>query len=566
MNNNNFNLVAAIILALGIMAGWQYFYERPKLAALTNKHQNYNKQMEKVKSDSILSTPTTEVFVERNAAVSSNGSRITIATKRINGSISLKGLRFDDITLVDYKRDISNNSPEVELLSPSNTKTAYFVETGWHNEFAGTALPDQNTVWKANSNLLEEGKTVDFTWINSDKVEFIVSVKIDQNYMFSIEQKVKNYSTKPIALRPYGIINRMYTSTEASNSILHEGPIGSIGQKLEDVTYEKIKDKKTQNFDRNRVNWLGITDKYWLTALIPDKQFEYNANFSYGVVNGQDRYQVDFLGIQQIVEPGKELSMTNLLFTGAKKVKLLDDYSKEYDITLFDRAIDFGIFYVLTKPLFHVLNFSYQYFGNFGVSILIVTVIIKLLMFGIANKSYRSMKKMKKLQPEVERIKDLYSDDKTRLHQEIMALYKREKVNPLSGCLPLVIQIPVFFSIYKVLYVTIEMRHAPFFGWIKDLSNSDPTSIFNLFGLLAFTPPQLLMIGVWPILMAITMYMQQRMSPEPADPVQASVMRFMPLMFLVMFSRFPAGLLIYWTWNNILSIVQQYYINKLDKS
>lgn len=566
MNNNNLNLIAAIVLALGIMAGWQYFYERPKLAALTSQHQAYNKQMDKVKSESKLTVPEAEVLLERNAAVTSNGSRIKIATKHIHGSIALKGLRFDDISLADYRRDIGDDSPEVELLSPSNTKAAYFVETGWHNEFAGTKLPDQNTVWKANNNLIEKGKPVDFTWINNDNVEFIVSVKIDENYMFSIEQKVINHSSKPIALRPYGIINRIYTQTEASNAILHEGPIGAIGDKLEDVTYEKIKDKKTQNFDVNKVNWLGITDKYWLTALIPDKRFVYNSNFSYGIVSGQDRYQVDFLGGQQIIEPGKEFSITNLLFTGAKKVNLLDHYEKEYGITLFDRAIDFGIFYVLTKPLFHVLNFSYKYFGNFGVSILIVTVIIKLLMFGIANKSYRSMKKMKKLQPEVERIKDLYNEDKTRLHQEIMALYKRESVNPLSGCLPLLIQIPVFFSIYKVLYVTIEMRHAPFFGWIQDLSSPDPTSIFNLFGLLDFTPPSLLMVGVWPILMAITMYMQQRMSPEPADPVQASVMRFMPLMFLVMFSRFPAGLLIYWTWNNILSIVQQYYINKMDRS
>ncbi len=564
MNNNNFNLLLAIILALGIMAGWQYFYERPKLAALTSQHQNYNKKMDQIKTESKIALPAEEIFVDRNLAISSD-SRVKISTKHINGSISLKGLRFDDITLADYRRDISDNSPEVELLSPSNTKTGYFVETGWHSEFSGTTLPDQNTIWKASSNILEEGQPVTFTWKNNDNIEFIVTVKIDQNYMFSIEQNIINNSPKPIALRPYGIINRIYTATESSNSILHEGLIGAISDKLEDATYENIKDKKTKHFDAGRVNWIGITDKYWLTALIPDKNLEYSSNFSYGVVAGQDRYQVDFLGPQQVIEPGKKLTVNNLLFTGAKKVNLLDDYSTEYDIKLFDRAIDFGIFYVLTKPLFHILNFSYKYFGNFGVSILIVTVMIKILMFGIANKSYRSMKKMKALQPEVERIKDLYGEDKTRLHQEIMELYKREKVNPLSGCLPLLIQIPVFFSIYKVLYVTIEMRHAPFFGWIHDLSSPDPTSIFNLFGLLAFTPPSFLMIGVWPILMAITMYMQQRMSPEPADPVQASVMRFMPLMFLVMFSRFPAGLLIYWTWNNILSIIQQYYINKLSK-
>jgi YidC/Oxa1 family membrane protein insertase len=491
---------------------------------------------------------------------------VTISTPKIHGSINLQGLRFDDLTLADYKTNLSDNAQGVNLLSPSNTKESYFVEIGWHNDFAGTKLPDANSVWAADHETLDVGNPVNFRWKNDDNVEFILSVKIDQNYMFSIEQSLVNKSGKPIAVRPYGIVNRIYKSDESSNSILHEGPIATIDDKLEDITYESIKDKKSKKFTNGKVNWIGITDKYWLTALIPDQRYEYTSNFVYGVSNGEDRYQVDFLGNQYVVDAGKKIDFNLMLFTGAKKVNLLDTYSKEYNIKLFDRAIDFGIFYIITKPLFHFLNFFYQYFGNFGISILMVTVIIKLVMFGIANKSYRSMKKMKSLQPEIERIKDLYAEDKTRLNQEIMALYKREKVNPVSGCLPLLIQIPVFFSIYKVLYVTIEMRHAPFFGWIKDLSAPDPTSIFNLFGLLAFNPPSMLMVGVWPILMAITMYLQQRMSPEPADPMQANMMRFMPLMFLVMFSRFPAGLLIYWTWNNILSIIQQYYINKLDKS
>ncbi len=565
MNNNNFNLVVAMLLAVGIILGWQYFYEKPRLAALAAQHRGYHNEMSEIKVQSAIRAPEEHKPVERAEALTSN-NRVKISTPHLHGSIALKGLRFDDITLADYKQDVGNNESEVELFSPSNTKGAYFAEIGWNSDSNRTALPDSNSIWKADSNILETGKTVNLSWKNNDNIEFRVSVSIDQYYMFSITQSVINNSAKPVLLRPYGLINRTFTQVESSSNILHEGPIGAIADSLEEFTYENIKDKKAKRFESGKVNWIGITDKYWLTALIPDQRYGYSSNFTYGVLAGQDRYQVDFLGQQYIVEAGKSLDFTNLLFAGAKKVDLLDDYSEKYNIALFDRSIDFGIFYILTKPLFHTMNFFYKYCGNFGVSILLVTVIIKLLMFGIANKSYRSMKKMKALAPEIERMKALYGDDKTRFNQEVMELYKREKVNPVSGCLPLLVQIPVFFSIYKVLYVTIEMRHAPFFGWIRDLSAPDPTSVFNLFGLLAFTPPSYLMIGVWPLLMALTMYLQQRMSPEPADPIQASVMRLMPVMFLVMFSRFPAGLLIYWAWNNILSIVQQYYINKLDKS
>lgn len=563
MNNNNSNLILAIVLSVGIIFGWQYFIEKPRLAEMAQEHKNYSQEMKKVKAESAAVVVEENKVLDREDALKKS-ERVVISTPHLTGSISLKGLRFDDITLADYKQEISKNSPNVHLLSPSNTKHAYFAALGWHSDFAGTDLPDNNTIWTADKDTLDVDSKVKFSWKNKDNVQFIVTVSVDHNYMLTIEQATINGSSGPIAFQAYGIINRAYETIESSNSILHEGPIAAIEGKLEDITYEKIKDKKHQSFSNSKINWIGITDKYWLTSFIPDGRWKYNTNFTYTVQNGQDRYQVDFIGEKHILDAGKSIEFSNLLFVGAKKVDLLDAYSKQYDIELFDRAIDFGIFYILTKPLFHIMNFFHAYCGNFGISILLVTVIIKLLMFGIANKSYRSMKKMKELQPQIERIKAMYGEDKSKFNQEIMELYKREKVNPVSGCLPLLIQIPVFFSIYKVLYVTLEMRHAPFFGWIHDLSAPDPTTIFNLFGMISWTPPGFLMIGAWPLLMAATMYLQQKMSPEPADPVQATVMKFMPLMFLFMFSRFPAGLLIYWAWNNILSIVQQYYINKLS--
>lgn len=564
MGSNNSNLIIAIILSVGIIFGWQYFVEKPRLAAIAQEQKHYIKEMQNVKAESAAVALAESKILDRNAALQKS-DRVTISTPRLSGSISLKGLRFDDITLVDYKQDISKDSPNVHLLSPSNTSNAYFANIGWHSDFAGTELPDNNTIWTADRDILDIDSKVKFSWKNSDNVEFVLKVSVDNNYMISIEQVTVNGSSKPIAFQPYGIITRAYEATESSNNILHEGPIAAVNNTLEDMTYEKIKDKKNKAFANNKINWIGITDKYWLTSFVPDGRWKYNANFTYAIQNGQDRYQVDFVGEKHILEAGKTIEFSNLFFVGAKKVDLLDAYSAQYNIELFDRAIDFGIFYILTKPLFHVMNFFHAYCGNFGISILLVTVLIKLSMFGIANKSYRSMKKMKELQPQIERIKTMYGEDKSKLNQEIMELYKREKVNPVSGCLPLLIQIPVFFSIYKVLYVTLEMRHAPFFGWIHDLSAPDPTTIFNLFGLISWAPPSFLMLGAWPILMAATMYLQQKMSPAPTDPVQASVMKFMPLMFLFMFSRFPAGLLIYWAWNNILSIIQQYYINKLDK-
>lgn len=564
MNNSFANLVVAIILSILIVFGWQHFVEKPKIAKATAEKKAISRQIEKVKTEQKKSV--VNLIVGRDEAIT-QAPRVSIESELLAGSISLKGLRFDDLTLQKYRESLDEDSNKVALFSPSNSNTSYFAEIGWWSADQNITYPNADTMWKADKNKLTAGETLNLHWISPEKVKFIVSISLDENYLFTITQKTENGSSRPISTQYYGLINKTYAENpERMANILHQGMIGSIEGKLEETSYSNLKDDKRNNFAESEVSWLGITDKYWLAAFVPDQSELYRANYNYSQKYGNDKYQADFISNTKLIEPGASFALTHHLFAGAKKVDLLDKYESQYNIKLFDRAIDFGWFYILTKPIFNAMNFFYHYVGNFGISIMIVTILVKLVMFTLANKSFRSMKKMKKLQPEMERLKELYSDDKARLNQEVMALYKREKVNPVSGCLPLLVQIPVFFSVYKVLYVTIEMRHAPFFGWIRDLSAPDPTTIFNLFGLLSFTPPSFLMIGIWPIIMAGTMFLQQRMSPAPADPVQAQVMKFMPLMFLFMFGGFPAGLLIYWSWNNILSIVQQFYINKLDKN
>lgn len=561
MNYNILNLIAAIAFSVAIIFGWQHFYEKPRLANLAQEHKIYNKQMESVKQTSVSAT----IIPQRTEAVTDN-DRVKINSSTLKGSITLKGLRFDDLVLLDYKQDLSPDSKNVELFSPACCREAYFAELGWFSSNNAQDLPSADTIWQTDTNELTPETPLNLSWTNSKGVKFQVNITMDAHYLFTIKQTIVNNSNEPVIAQSYGLINHNYYAKEKLVNILHQGPIGVIAGQLKEYSYDDIKDKKTEKFSSSNVDWIGITDKYWLAAFIPDKASVYSSNFNYAVKGGFEKFQADFIAPTNTINAGEEGSYTHRLFAGAKQVKLLDKYTKELNIKLFDRAIDFGWFYVLTKPVFNAMSFFYSYVGNFGISILIVTVIIKLLMFTLANKSYRSMKKMKKLQPEIERIKNLYGDDKAKLNQEIMLLYKKQKVNPVTGCLPLFVQIPVFFSIYKVLYVTIEMRHAPFYGWIKDLSAPDPTTVFNLFGLLPFTPPSMLMIGAWPIIMAVTMFLQQRMGPAPTDPTQAQVMKFMPLIFLVMFSSFPAGLLIYWSWNNILSIIQQYYINKMDRS
>ena len=544
----NKNLILAIFLSVTILMGWNYLFEKPRL-------EKMHAATAQAKKQEVIVTKVIPQFKERSIEVD-HQDRIKIENNYLSGSLNLRGLRFDDLTLKGYKDSLDDHDNEVDLLSPSGTKESYFAEIGWHSG-AGLQTPDANTIWETNSKTLSDKSPVKLHWTNDKGVKFQIKLSLDKDYMFLIEQSVQNNSSESISFKSYGLINRSFAEKDIGTAILHQGPLAVIDDKLQEETFDKIKEKKYINFKPTNVSWIGISDKYWLNSFIPDKKLNYSSNFNYAVVQKAPKYQTDFLSESIILNPGDNNILEHRFFSGAKKVNLLDHYAEEFNIKLFDRAIDFGWFYILTKPMFHALNFFYGLIGNFGLSILLVTVIIKLLMFVMANKSYRSMQDLKALQPEVDRLKKQYENDQTKFNQELMALYQKHKVNPISGCLPMILQIPVFFSLYKVLYVTLEMRHATFFGWIHDLSAPDPTSMFNLFGLLPFTPPSFLMIGVWPVLMALSMHLQQRMSPPPTDPVQAKMMSLMPLILLVMFSSFPAGLVIYWTWNNLLSILQQ---------
>jgi YidC/Oxa1 family membrane protein insertase len=480
---------------------------------------------------------------------------------RLTGSVALVGARLDDLILTDYREAVPQDSPQITLLSPQGSAHPYFVDFGWTANDRGQAelVPDPKTLWQTANRALTPDQPLTLTWDNGVGLSFARTISVDQNYMFTVTQTVRNTGDEPIDLRPYGLVSRTDEPDTLGFYILHEGPIGAFNGELTELDYEDLREGGTINKSTTG-GWIGITDKFWLAALIPDQTEGIEARFVYSKPKGRDKFQVDYLSGTVTVAPGGEAEVTNRLFAGAKEVTLIDGYRDQFNITLFDRAVDFGVFYYLTKPLFYVLHEFNGWFGNFGLAILGLTVIINLIFFPLANKSYVAMSKLKKLQPEMMKLREAYGDDKQKMNSEVMALYKREKANPLAGCLPILIQIPVFFALYKVLFVSIEMRHAPFYGWVKDLSAPDPTSMFNLFGLIPFTPPDFLMIGVWPLLMGFTMFLQQKLNPAPPDPIQARVMMALPVIFIFLFATFPAGLVIYWTWNNVLSIAQQWVI------
>ena len=417
-------------------------------------------------------------------------------------------------------------------------------------------LPGSTTIWTSDSKQLKPGQPVTLSWKNGAGLKFERTYSLDEGYMVTVTQKVTNTGETPTALFPYGLIARSGTPDTLGFYILHEGPLGVFDGTLREYDYDDVQETRKTEVTSNG-GWIGITDKYWLAALVPDQAENFTYRFVHSIENKDDRYQVDYIGQSSSLAAGASIEITNRLFAGAKEVKLLDAYSEKFGIQNFDLAVDFGWFYFLTKPFFYAISWLNSYLGNFGLAILAFTVLVKAVFYPLANKSYRSMAKMRDLTPKLMTLREQYGDDKMRLNQEMMAIYKKEKVNPASGCLPILLQIPVFFALYKVLFVNIEMRHAPFYGWIKDLSVADPTSIFNAFGLIPWTPPDFLMIGIWPILMGLTMWLQQRLNPQPTDPVQAKVFMFLPLFFTFLLGTFPAGLVIYWTWNNLLSIAQQ---------
>jgi YidC/Oxa1 family membrane protein insertase len=543
------NLILAVILSALVLGGWYYFVDLPHLKQV--EIQQAALQKAKVKPAAVQ-----EVHFPSRAEALAVAPRVPIESEFLEGSISLRGARLDDLALVQFKETASAGSPPVKLLSPSGSEDVYFAEFGWLP--SGQAhVPGPQTVWQSSGGKLTPKTPVTLTWQNPEGAVFRIKISLDEHYMFTIEQQVLNHSGKALEISPYALLNRFHSLKEKEFYISHVGPVGVLGGTLKEVSYKDLMKNNKVGFEQTS-GWLGMGDKYWLTALIPaSKEARFDAQFSYAPVDGQPRYQADYVAAAEPIAPGAEGKYTTRLFAGAKKVGLLDSYMRTLDIPFFDRAVDFGWLYFLTKPFFKALQFFYRLFGNFGLAILTLTIVIKSLMFPLANKSYRSMNQMKELNPEIVRLREQYKGDKVRLNQEIMDFYKRKKINPMAGCLPILIQIPIFFALYKVLFITIEMRQAPFYGWIHDLSVPDPTSIFNLFGLLPFDVPPNLHIGVWPILMGTTMLIQQLINPPPGDPMQAKIMRFLPFMFVMLFSSFPAGLVIYWTWSNTLSILQQ---------
>ncbi|HEU5048005.1 MAG TPA: membrane protein insertase YidC [Rickettsiales bacterium] len=539
------NLILAMALSFLIMAGWQHFVEKPR--------QQQAQLAEKIHAQSEgLNKPEETQTPKSRQELLTESPRVSIHSTDVQGSLNLKGLRFDDLSLAQYRETLDPKSPEVILLSPAPAQDGYFAEIGWLSDNKNIKLPSEDTVWTADHPELTPTQPVTLSWNNGSGVTFYAKISLDEKYLFTIECSATDATGNPIALSNYAFINRVYDiKVHPTSGIMHEGPLGVFDGKLHEATYKTLIDNKEESYE-SKNGWLGIADKYWLAAFVPEQK-EFTSKLSYYSAKDRPHFQVDYRGSVQA-------HTTLHFFAGAKEMAVLDDYASRYHIPLFDHAVDLGWFDFLTKPILKMLTYFYNLTGNFGIAILILTVLVKLFMFPLASKSFRSMNQMKLLQPKINEIRERHKDDSLKMNQAMMELYKREKVNPASGCLPMFIQIPVFFSLYKVLYVALEMRHAPFFGWIHDLSAPDPTNLFTLFGLIPWEPPALLHLGIWPIIMCLTMVIQQRQSPPPADPTQAKMMKLLPLVMLFLFSSFASGLVIYWSWSNLLTILQQWYI------
>ncbi|MCA3562666.1 MAG: membrane protein insertase YidC [Aestuariivirga sp.] len=566
MNFENKNFILAIVLSMLIIFGWQYFYAGPLQQKLTAQTQVAETQQAATPvSGGAVPGMTPEAIAASREEALAKSPRLAIKTDYVSGSINLKGAMIDDLHLLRYRETIDPKSPTITFFSPSGTAGALFAEQGLVAATGATAkLPDSNTLWTAPAGaVLSENNPVTITWDNGAGLKFSRKIQISDEYLFTVEQTVENGSAAAVAMIPYARIQRQDTPVVSGYWVFFEGMLGWLDGSLHEIHYKDVNGQTEPDRRETTGGWVGFTDKYWAAAAIPDQTAPVTASFIHTKLGSRDLYQTDYLAkTAMVVPPGKSASSTSRLFAGAKVVRTINAIENLHQIQGFSYIIDWGWFYFLTKPFFHLLDWIKGLVGNFGVAILIATVLVKAAVFPLANKSYASMSKMKKLQPEMERLKKEYPDDKMKQQQEMMALYKREKVSPLSGCLPVVVQIPIFFALYKVILTSIELRHAPFFGWIHDLSAPDPTSLFNLFGLIPWTPPHMLMIGVWPIIMGITMWLQMRLNPTPPDPVQASLFNWMPVMFTFMLGTFPAGLVIYWAWSNTLSILQQSFIMK----
>lgn len=585
--DNSRNTFLAIALSIAVILAWQFLFITPKMEEERRAAEIQRQQAEQTQqADPALPDGTaSDIPAARNSETSSSANvpgsssdvpgsaaltreaalsrdvRVPIESSRLTGSINLKGARVDDLRLKGYRVTIAKNSPLVTLFSPSSLTDGYFAEFGYVGSDSSGAVPGSDTAWTlASGTSLTPSNPITLTWTNDKNVTFNRTISVDEDYLFTYIDGVVNNSDASVTLSPYGRVTRFSKPVSQATYVLHEGLIGFFGENgLEQITYANMEDEPSFTIDNAETGWLGITDKYWAAAMAPRGSFK--PRFSY-FQDGRPRFQSDFLSGAISIPAGDTVENKQLLFAGAKEVDVIDEYESVQDITSFELLIDWGWFYFLTKPTFYLLDWLFKLVGNFGVAILAGTVLIKAALFPLANMSYKSMANMKKLQPEMTAMRERLGDDKVKLQQEMMALYKKEKINPAAGCWPMLVQIPIFFALYKVLYITIEMRHAPFFGWIQDLAAPDPTTIFNLFGLLPFEVPAFLMIGVWPLIMGTTMFLQMQMNPTPPDPTQAMIFKWMPIVFTFMLATFPAGLVIYWAWNNTLSIIQQGFIMK----
>jgi YidC/Oxa1 family membrane protein insertase len=581
--NDQKNTLLAIVLSALVLIGWQFYFGLPQMEKQKQAQQQQQQSQQPgapaapgapsqqapgtaPPAPGQPSAPAAQTMTRESALAAS--PRVRIETPSVSGSIALKGARIDDLALIKYRETVDPKSPAVVLLAPSGSPHPFYAEFGWSPP-SGTQvkLPNSDTVWQQQgSGTLAVGKPVTLVHDNGEGLEFRRTIAIDDKYMFTIKDEVANKGAAPVTLYPYALIARHGIPQTLGYYILHEGLIGVFGDKgLQEETYADVEKKKAITFSAAN-SWLGFTDKYWAATLVPDTKTHIDAKFLLDQIGTTKVFQSNYLAPAVTIAPGATGATDGRLFAGAKEVSIIDGYNDTLGLNKFDRLIDWGYFYFITKPLFLAMEWIYQKVGNFGLAILIITVIIKIFFLPLANKSYASMAKMKAVQPEMMAIRERYADDKMKQQQAMMELYKKEKINPVAGCLPILVQIPVFFALYKVLFVTIDLRHAPFFGWIKDLSAPDPTTIFNLFGLIPWDPsvvPVLgpfLMLGIWPIIMGITMWFQMKLNPPPPDPTQKMIFDYMPIIFTFMLASFSAGLVIYWAWNNTLSVLQQSFI------
>ena len=555
----NKNVFIAIALSMSVLLFWSAFVDPPQPTEKQNQKVLNSQPQNRITDDGIVPSIDGTV-VKKNISRKDSlikTKRILLENQKIKGSISLEGAIIDDLSFKNYKVDIKSTDI-VQFLNPKETKNGYFAESGWASIGNKIKVPTNESVWSVIGNkFLSVNNPVTLEWNNGSNLIFRKKIEIDDNYLFKINQEVKNNSSEQVELYPYAQLSRKNIPEDLKGFyILHEGFIAVLDDELKEDDYDDIEEKKVVR-EANK-GWIGITDKYWMTALIPESGEKFKSTFLY-----QNSYKANFLLTNpKIIAPNTKINNEIKIFVAAKEVQTIDAYAEKENIEKLDLIIDWGWFYFFTKPLFFAVDYLFKLTGNFGIAIVLITIMIRLVFFPLASYSFKSMAKMKALQPEMARLKDLHKDDKVKLQQAIMALYKKEQINPASGCLPVLIQIPFFFAIYKMLFISLEMRHQPFFGWIKDLSASDPTTIFNLFGLLPFTPPSFLIIGIWPILMGLTMFVQQKLNPAPTDPIQAKIFMFFPIFLTVILASFPSGLVVYWTVNNILTIAQQWFIMK----